>query len=162
MSAPSYGRAYWIALALGAAVMAYGAIGLVGDTGLGPSTEVAAWLIGADVAHDFVLAPLACLIGAAIARFLPRWCRTPVQAALLTSGVLLIVVFPALRGFGRDQVPDNPSVQPLDYTTATLTALAVVWAGAVVWLLVGLASSARGTRPSPTRATPGGRLTSRR
>jgi hypothetical protein len=160
MSAPPYTRTYWVALVIGAAVMAYGAAGLLGDTGLGASVDVGVWLVGADVAHDFVLAPLACLIGAAAARLLPRWCRAPVQAALLTSGVLLIVVFPALRGFGRDQVPDNPSVQPLDYTTATLTALAVVWAAAAAWLLIRLVSSGRGTRPSPTRATPDGRPTS--
>jgi hypothetical protein len=120
------------------------------------------WLVGADVAHDFVLAPLACLIGALVARALPRWCRAPVQAALLTTGVLLIVIFPALRGYGRDQVPDNPSVQPLDYTTATLTALAVVWAVASVWAIVRLATSDRGRRRPPSRATPGGRPTSRR
>jgi hypothetical protein len=162
MSAPPYTRTYWVALVIGAAVMAYGAAGLLGDTGLGASVDVGVWLVGADVAHDFVLAPLACLIGAAAARLLPRWCRAPMQAALLTSGVLLIVVFPALRGYGRDQVPDNPSVQPLDYTTATLTALAVVWAAAAAWLLIRLASSGRGTRPSPTRATPDGPPTSPR
>jgi hypothetical protein len=162
MSAPPYTRTYWVALVIGSAVMAYGAAGLLGDTGLGASVDVGVWLVGADVAHDFVLAPLACLIGAAAARLLPRWCRAPMQAALLTSGVLLIVVFPALRGYGRDQVPDNPSVQPLDYTTATLIALAVVWAAAAAWLLIRLASSGRGTRPSPTRATPDGPPTSPR
>jgi hypothetical protein len=162
MSAPSYTRTYWVALAIGAAVMTYGAVGLLGDTGFGAGVDVGVWLVGADVAHDFVLAPLACLIGAAAARLLPRWCRAPVQAALLTSGVLLIVVFPALRGFGRDHVPDNPSVQPLDYTTATLTALAVVWAAAGVWLVVRLATSDRGRRRPPTRATPGGPRTSPR
>jgi hypothetical protein len=162
MSAPSYSRAYWVALAIGAGVMAYGVIGLLGDTGFGASADVAVWLVGADVGHDFVLAPLACLVGAAVARALPRWCRAPVQAALLTSGVLFIVVFPALRGFGRDHVPDNPSVQPLDYTTATLTALAVVWAGAAVWVVVRFATAARERRPPPTRATPGDLPTSRR
>jgi hypothetical protein len=157
MSPPAYGRPFWVALAVGAAVMAYGAIGLVSDTGVGPSADVAVWLVGADVAHDFVLAPLACLFGAAVARVLPRWCRAPVQAALLTTGVLFIVVFPALRGFGRDHVPDNPSVQPLDYTTATLTALALVWTGAAVWVTARLVTSGRGIRRPPTRATPGGR-----
>jgi hypothetical protein len=162
MSPPVYGRAFWIVVALGTAVMAYGAIGLVSDTGVGASADVAVWLVGADVAHDFVLAPLACLVGAAVARVLPCWCRAPVQAALMTTGVLLIVVSPALRGFGRDHVPDNPSVQPLDYTTATLTALAVVWAGAAVWLTVRLATSGRGRRRPPIRATPGGPPTSPR
>jgi hypothetical protein len=162
VSRPRYGRAFWIALPIGAALMAFGAAGLIGDAGVGAGVEVGGWLVGADVAHDLVLAPLACLVGAVVARTLPRWCRAPVQAALLTSGVLLIVVFPALRGFGRDQVPDNPSVQPLDYTTATVTALAVVWAAATVWLVVRLATSDRGRRRPPTRATPGGRPTSPR
>jgi hypothetical protein len=162
MSPPRYGRAFWIALPIGAALMVFGAVGLLGDVGVDAGVKVGGWLVGADVAHDFVLAPLACLVGAVVARALPRWCRAPVQAALLTSGVLLIVVFPALRGFGRDQVPDNPSVQPLDYTTGTLTALAVVWAAAAVWLVVQLATSDRERRRPPIRATPGDRPTSRR
>jgi hypothetical protein len=162
MSAPRNGRAFWIALPVGAALMAFGAIGLLGDSSLSASTDVAVWLVGADVAHDFVLAPVACLVGAAVARFLPCWCRAPVQAALLTTGVLLIVVYPALRGFGRDTVPDNPSVQPLDYTTSTLTALAIVWAAAAAWAVVRLATPDRETRRPPTRATPGGHPTSPR
>ena len=162
MSPPRYGRAFWIALPIGAALMAFGAVGLIGDMGVGAGVKVGGWLVGADVAHDFALAPFACLVGAVVARALPRRFGPPVQAALITSGVLLIVVFPALRGFGRDQVPDNPSVQPLDYTTATLTALAVIWATAGVWLIVRLATAARGRRRPPSRATPGGRPTSPR
>jgi hypothetical protein len=162
MSPPGYGRAFWIALPLGAAVMAFGVIGLVADVGLSGGVDVGRWFVGADLAHDFVLAPLACLVGAAVARVLPRWCRAPVQAALLTSGVLLVVVSPALRGFGRDTVPDNETVQPLDYTTATLTVLGVVWALAALWLLIRLATSDRGRRRPPTRARQGGHPTSRR
>ena len=107
MTAPQYRPAFWIGLAAGGALMAFGAVGLVSDTGIDGTVKVGGWLVGADVAHDFVIAPLACLIGAAVARALPCWCRAPIQAALLTSGVLLVVVFPALRGFGHDQVPDN-------------------------------------------------------
>jgi hypothetical protein len=162
MTAPRYGRLFWIALTVGSAVMVFGVVGLVSDAGVASGADVARWFVGADLVHDFVLAPLACLIGAAVARLLPRWCRAPVQAALLTSGVLLIVVFPALRGFGRDHVPDNPSVQPLDYTTSTLTALAVVWAGAAVWLTVRLVTSDRGRHRPRTRATRGDRRPSRR
>lgn len=162
MSEPRYGRAYWIALPIGVALMVFGIVGMVGDKGIATSVNIGAWLVAADVAHDLVLAPAACLIGAVIARVLPHWCRAPVQAALLTTGVLLIVAFPALRGYGHDQVPDNPSVQPLDYTTATLTTLAVVWVGAASWATVRLASAGRGRRRPPSRATPGDRPTSRR
>ena len=162
MSEPEYSRAYWIALPIGMALMAFGLVGMVADKGIATSLDIGAWLIGADVAHDFVLAPVACLIGAVVARALPHRWRAPVQAALLTTGVLLIVVFPALRGYGRDHVPDNQSVQPLDYTTATLTALAAVWFAAAVWLVVRLASAGRGRRRPRSRATPGDRPTSRR
>jgi hypothetical protein len=162
MTAPRYSRLFWIALPVGVAVMVFGAVGLIGDVGLSGGTDVARWLVGADIAHDFVLAPLACLIGAGVARVLPRRARAPVNAALITSGVLLIVVFPALRGYGRDTVPDNETVQPLDYTTATLTALAVVWAIAAVWLAFRLATSDRERRRPPTRATPGDHPKSRR
>jgi hypothetical protein len=162
MSDPRFGRAFWIALPVGAGVMVYGAIGLVTDSGLSGAFDVVRWLVGADLANDAVIAPLACLMGAAIARVLPRWCRAPVQAGLLASGVLLIVAFPALRGFGRDEVPDNETVQPLDYTTSTLTALAVVWAAAAVWLTLRLLTPVREGRPPPKGATPGGRPPSRR
>jgi hypothetical protein len=162
MSPAEYGRAYWIALPIGVALMAFGVVGVVSDKGIATSLDIGTWLVGADVAHDFVLAPFACVIGAAVARALPRVVRAPVLAALLTTGVLLIVVFPALRGYGHDQVPDNSSVQPLDYTTATLTALSLVWAAAAVWVIVRLASPGRERRRPPTRATPGGRRTSPR
>jgi hypothetical protein len=145
MTAPRYGRAFWVALPVGAALIGFGVFGLLSDAGLSGAANVARWFVGANIAHDFVLAPLACLVGAAAARLLPRWCRTPVDAGLLASGVLLIVVFPALRGYGRDTVPDNPSVQPLDYATSTLTALAVVWAAVAVWLVVRIARR-RGAR----------------
>jgi hypothetical protein len=162
MTAPRYSRAFWVALPVGAVLIGFGAVGLLSDVGLSGAADVARWFVGADVAHDFVLAPLACLVGAAVTRLLPRWCRAPVHAGLLATAVLLIVVYPALRGYGRDQVPDNPSVDPLDYTTATLTALAVVWAGAAVWLAVRRVTSDRERRRPPTRATPDGRPTSRR
>lgn len=162
MSEPAYSRAYWIALPVGGALMAFGVVGVIGDKGIATSLDIGAWLAGADIAHDFVLAPFVCLVGAVVARVLPRWCRAPVQAALLITGVLLIVVFPALRGYGHDQVPDNSSVQPLDYTTATLTALAVVWAGAAARLVVRLVSAGRGTRRPRNRARRGGRRTSPR
>jgi hypothetical protein len=125
--------------------MAFGAVGLIGDAGLTGAADVARWLVGSDIAHDFVIAPVVGLVGAAITRLLPRWCRAPILAGLIASGVLLIVVFPALRGYGRDTVPDNPSVDPLDYTTATLTALAVVWALAAAWLAIRIARR-RGVR----------------
>ncbi len=75
--------------------------------------------------------------GSLLARFLPRCLRAPGPApALFASAVVLLVGWAALRGYGRDQVPDNPTVDPLHYGTAVLTVLAVVWGAAIVWLTV--------------------------
>jgi len=156
VTTPQYGARFWIALALGGAVIAFGVAGLIGDLGVRAAADVAVWLGAANVADDLLLLPFACVAGAVLARLLPEPWRAPVRAALVTTAVVVIVALPALRGFGRDQVPDNPSVDPLNYATATVTVLAAVWAAAAAWLIARLVTSARGRRRPPTRATPGG------
>jgi len=125
------GRRFWIGLAVGGAVIG---VGVVGGLRAASSTKpllLTAWLLGGLLAHDALIAPLACLIGIAAARAVPASARVPLQAGLFASAIVIAVAYPALRGYGRS--PDNPTVQPLDYATATLTVLAVVWASAAVW-----------------------------
>ena len=43
-----------------------------------------------------------------------------------------------MRGYGRARTPDNPTVQPLDYATAVMTVVIVIWILAAVWLAVRL------------------------
>ena len=59
--------------------------------------------------------------------------RAPVRAGLFASAVVILVGWAALRGYGRDHVPDNPTVDPLDYGSAVLTVLAVIWGAVAVW-----------------------------
>ena len=40
--------------------------------------------------------------------------------------------------YGRMRAPDNATVQPLNYATATLTAVGIVAALAAVWLVTAL------------------------
>jgi hypothetical protein len=143
-----YGRGFWIALTIGGTVMLYGAFGLVEDAGLAHAREVAWWLIGLNLAHDLVVAPLVCVAGVVVARALrPPW-RAPVQSGLLTSAVVLAVGWMNLRGYGRSRT--NPTKLPLDYGTGVVTALAIVWAATALWLLVAL-FAARRRRTAPRR-----------
>jgi hypothetical protein len=153
VSTPEYGTRFWIAFAVGGAVIAFGVIGMLVDIGVRAGADVAAWLAGVNVVDDLLLAPGACVVGAVLARVLPEPWRAPVRAALLTTAVVLLVAFPALRGYGRDQVPDNDSVDPLNYATATVTVLAAVWAAATAWLIARVVNSVRRRRQPPTRAT---------
>ena len=100
--------------------------------------DVARWVIGADLIHDFILAPVVIGIGWGVNRLVSlRW-RPPIQAGLFATGVTLLIAWPGWRGYGRHLVPDNTSVQPLDYTTAILTVLAVIWITVAIWLALRL------------------------
>jgi hypothetical protein len=105
-------------------------------------------VVGADLVHDFVIAPLVIAVGWVIARTVPHAWRVPVQAGLAASGVALIVGWAAWRGYGRDTVPDNPTVQPLDYTTAILTVWGVVWSVVAIWIAVRILRNRREPVPA--------------
>jgi rSAM/selenodomain-associated transferase 1 len=137
------GRPFWIGLALGAPVMAFGVAWILGHPGKGKPFELAKWIIGADLLHDAVVAPIACLVGVLLLARLPAALRAPVRAGLFASAVVLAVAYPALRGFGRN--PTNPTELPLDYTTAVATALAIVWALAAAWSILAVATARHAT-----------------
>ena len=131
------GAAFWIALVIGGAIMTFGVRGAIMEL-KDTAPDVARWVIGADLIHDFILAPIVVGIGWSVNRLVPlRW-RPPIQAGLFATGVTLLIGWPGWRGYGRHLVPDNPSVQPLDYTTAILTVLAVIWITVAIWLALRL------------------------
>lgn len=138
-----HGPAFWIGLTLGGAVIVFAAVNLIAKIGLGGATDVAAWVIGADLAHDVVIAPLVIAVGLTIARWVPALWRWPIRAGAIASAISIAIAYPALRGFGRDTAPGNETVQPLDYPTALATVLAVIWGIAIVW---GISSSIRAVR----------------
>ena len=130
-------------LVLGYGVIAFGAIGLLQHLAFDKVVRVAIWVAGADLVHDFVLAPLVCIVGVAIAHWAPPPWRWPLRAAAIGTAIVLAVSYPALRGFGHQTAPGNATVLPLDYTTAVLTVLAVIWA---VALATGLLATIRADR----------------
>jgi hypothetical protein len=128
-----YGVQFWITTAIGFAIMGLGAWQYLDATpDFARRFNFVAFLLGSDVLHDFVLAPVVCAIGWLVARFVPGRVRAPIQFGLMASGILLLLALPGLRRTGA--TTNNPSIQPLNYATATLTVLAVVWAIASVWL----------------------------
>ena len=101
------GAIFWIGLAIGGAVMAFGVRGVIMDSRATHPTELARWVIGADLLHDFLLAPLVIAGGWIAVRVVPRAWRVPVQAGLVASGVVALVGWAAWRGYGHATVPDN-------------------------------------------------------
>jgi len=123
----------------GGAVIAYGVVGLVRHAASTKPGWWAVWLLAVLLAHDLLLAPAVLVAGRLSRRLGVAW-RQPVRAALLVSGVLVLVTLPALLGGGRATQPGNASVLPNDYPVSLALAVALVWA---VALLLALARRAR-------------------
>lgn len=128
-----YGRAFWVAVVVGGAVMAFAVRGALVDLPLSSFGSWGKWLIGLDLVNDFVILPVVALVGLGLARLPLGRGRGPVQAGLFASAIVLVIVWPCLVGLSAS---DNPTIQPLDYTTATLIVLAVVWALVGAWAMV--------------------------
>lgn len=112
-------------LALGLPIMAYGARGVVVDGALTHPAELARWVVGAAAVNDLVLVPVVLGAGWLGRRSVPGDLWPAVRAGLATTGVLALVGWPFLRGYGAD--PGNPSLLPRDYGAGLAAAVAAVW-----------------------------------
>jgi hypothetical protein len=132
-----------VGLAIGIPMMAWGVYAFFVHNAGNPRANVLRFFIGGDVIHDAVVAPIAALVGVLIVRRAPVFARAQLRAALFTTAIVVAVAWPGIRGYGRMRVPDNSSVQPLNYATAVLTVIAVVWLICGVWSIVDLRRSRR-------------------
>jgi hypothetical protein len=147
------GATFWLALVIGGAVMAFGVRGVLMNHRATNPTELVRWVIGADLLHDFLFAPVVIALGWLVVRVVPRSWRVPVQAGLVASGVAALVGWSAWRGYGRATVPDNTTVQPLDYTTAILTVWAIVWGLVAIWTAIAAVGRHRARDVEPDAAS---------
>jgi hypothetical protein len=132
---PEYGRTWWIGLAVGGAVIAYGLFGLVRDAAATLPPSWALWLLVALGIHDLIVVP--AVFGVArLAGLVPAPARGAVRVALVLTGVVVLVTVPGLLGYGRDSQPGNTSVLPNDYPVALAVVVALIWAAALSPVLV--------------------------
>jgi len=124
-SADAHGRSFWIGLAIGSALMLWGAWLYLDAT---PDAERRAslvrWIVGLDLAHDLLLAPVVVLVGLGVARAVPSRVRAVVQACLIASTFVVLVGLPPLLGTYSG---DNATIQPIAYGPAVLVVLCLIW-----------------------------------
>lgn len=133
-SAGSTPRSFWIGLGAGLVVMGWGVrLYLEATPDLDRRLDLAKWLVGLDLAHDLLLAPAVVGVGALVSRLVPPAARAAVQAALITTGVVLLVGLLPLLDTAGDK---NPTIQPIEYLPALGVVIALIWLGtalAVLW-----------------------------
>ena len=128
-------RGLVVGLALGAPVAGYGVWGALHEAARVHPPELARWVVGAAVLNDLVLLPIVLAAGWVARRRVPAGAWPAVRTGLIVSGVLALVAWPFVRGYGRS--PSNPSLFPRNYATGLATALALVWLFVAAWVAVG-------------------------
>ena len=124
---PTYGRAWWVGLAVGGSVLAWGLVGLVRQAMATVPPAWAGWLVACLLVHDLVVLPAVFAVARLVGHAPARW-RPALRAALVVSGVVVLVTLPALIGGGRSTQPGNSSVLPGDYPRSLALVLGLVWA----------------------------------
>ena len=119
-----------VGVVLGAACAAVGVRSLLQEAHDTHPIVTVKWVVGLALAHDLVLVPVVLLVGVAVRRLGPDRDRSLVAGGLLVSGVLALVAWPLVRGYGGSA--GNPSILPRDYGRGLLVALATTWAVVLV------------------------------
>jgi hypothetical protein len=122
----------WLFLVPGFAAVGWGALGLLRDDRV-PLPAWLTWFVGSALLNDLVIAPLVIVVGAVLARLLPRPARPPVVVGLVVSGVLTLVALPFILDLTTSL---EPGFLPQDYGRNLLLLIAGVMAVAVVWAVV--------------------------
>ena len=130
-------RGLLVGLAVGLPVIAYGVRGVVVDADRTHPAELARWIVGAAVVNDALVVPLAMGAAWLARRMTPARAWPPMRSGLLATGVVLLVAWPFVRGYGRD--PTIPSLLERNYAVGVTAAIGATWIAVAVWIAVSIA-----------------------
>lgn len=120
----------WLFVIPGLAAVGWGAAGLLRSSAEVPLGSWLVWFVGSVLVHDLVIAPLVVVIGALLARLLPRDARGPLVAGLVVSGPLVLIG--GLFALNPGGVPE-PGFLPLPYGRNLVLLVGAVLTVAAVW-----------------------------
>lgn len=126
------GLGFWVTAVVGASVVAVAARSLWLTPGDRARRSAVRFLLGAGVVHDALWAPVVAGAALLTAVLLPPWARRPVRIGLAFSALLVLLSWPAVRGYGLRA--NNPSLLPLDYGRNLAVLLIALWAAVAVGL----------------------------
>ncbi len=128
------GAAWWIGLAAGTAIFAFGLVGLLRDARQTIPGDWLTWTAGGLVLHDAVLVPAVLAAGYVLSRLVAPALRAGAQATLAVCAAVALTSVPVLLAEGRRA--DNPSLLPHDYGANLALVLAAILAAGLLLTLV--------------------------
>ncbi len=126
-------RASWTGLAVGAPVMVFAIVGVLGAD----EVEIGSWgrwVVSAALFHDLLLVPVVLLVGAGLHRIVPDSAWVPLRWVLLTVGSLVLIGLPFVRRYGYQEA--NPTALSRQYGTGLARFCAVVGVVGIGWWLM--------------------------
>jgi hypothetical protein len=123
-----------VGVIVGLPLLVVGVLGAVADGDRTKPFELARWVVGADLAHDLVLAPVVVGVSWLVGRIVPPVARGPVRWVAATTGVLGLIAWPFVRGYGRNETV--PSLLDRNYATGLAAYVAAIWFLALIWIAV--------------------------
>lgn len=130
-------KLFWPLAVAGWLMMAYAVRGIfMHEQDTNPS-QFFRLLVGLDLVHDLVLAPIVVAAGYGLTRLVPARVRSIVTAAVFVSGVVVLYSYPLVRGFGRF-AEFNSSRLPNNYATGLIFVLAAIWTVAAALIVLRL------------------------
>lgn len=126
---------FWPLAVAGWLIMAYAVRGIFMHEGETRPVELFKLLIGLDLVHDFILAPVVACAGYLLTRLVPPWGRPPVIGALFVSATVMLFAYPLVRGYGRF-AEYNASRLPNNYAHGLLIVLAAIWAVTALFVII--------------------------
>ena len=103
-------------LAVGLALLAWGAYVMVDTVALPRITGLAIWIVAAIILHDAILAPILFGTGLLLRRAgqsVPGTVIAVVQGVLVVGSMMSLIVVPIL--VAQNFTPNNPTILPLNY-----------------------------------------------
>jgi FtsH-binding integral membrane protein len=128
-------KLFWPLAIIGWAIMVYALRGIFMHERDTHPFQLFRLVVGLDLVHDLVLAPIVIAVGYGLTRLVPARARPPVTAALFVSAAVALYAYPLVRGYGRF-AEFNSSRLPNNYATGLIVVLAAIWVVAAV--LVGI------------------------
>jgi len=121
---------FWTGMVVGAAIVGVALYGIADNMRETKPQSLVRFVLGAGIAHDFLVAPLVVLVGWLTYEVVPRAARPAVRVGLALTFLTVLIAWPVVRAYGRS--PRNPSLLPLDYGQNLVVALVVIWVATAV------------------------------
>jgi hypothetical protein len=114
-------------LAAGVAIFAYGVFGMLRNAAVTTPLATLGILVLTILINDLLLLPFVILVGI-LTTFVPSRLRSPLRAALLISGTVILLGLWGIEGQIRNVQPGNATILPNRYPGSVFLLLSPIWA----------------------------------